>query len=400
MSPHLPLPPTWRRLAQTLLLLFAGLFAGCGGGGDGGVGTGGTGTYAAGPISGFGSVIVNGIRFDDAGASVIDDDDNPLGRDALQLGMTVAIDAGAVHSDATGRRATASRIRLGSEIAGPVSAVDAAAGTLVVLGQTVRAGPSTVFGTDLAGGLAGIAVGRGVEVYARYDAASGRYQATRIDTRDAAAGWHLRGPVAELDAAAQRLRIGALELDYAAARQRPATLAVGDIVRVRVSQVPGPFGGWVVDAFGAAVRTPSDRDEVELEGRVSGFVSATRFSVDGVPVDASAARFPDGSTGLRLGAPVEVSGALRGGTLIATEVSLEDEDEDVERGFEFEGRIEAVDGALRTFRLRGNTISWARADLQLEGGTLADIVVGREVEVEARLAADGVSLEATHIEFD
>lgn len=398
MTSHLPLHNTWRRLAQTLLLLTAGLLFGCGGGG--GVGTGGTGTYAAGTITGFGSIIVNGIHFDDGSASVVDDDDVVRSRDALKLGMTVGIDSDAIVSSTGGRRATARHIRLGSEIAGPVSAVDMAAGSLSLLGQTVRVGPLTVFDADIVGGLAGIAVGRSIEVYAQYDAASGRYQATRIDARDAAAGWHLRGPVAAVDTAAQRLRIGALDLDYAAARQRPAMLAVGDIVRVRVSRVSGAFGGWVVDAFGSAVRAPSDRDEVELEGRVSGFVSATRFSVDGVPVDASAARFPDGSAGLRLGAHVEVSGALRGGTLIATEVSLEDEDEELERGFELEGPIEAVNRAQRTFRLRGHNISWARGDLRLEDGTLADIVVGREVEVDAQLAADGVSLEATHIEFD
>ena len=119
-----------------------------------------------------------------------------------------------------------------------------------------------------------------------------------------------------------------------------------------------------------------------------------------MPVDASAARFPDGSAAVRTGALVEVSGRLRSGVLIASEVSLEDEDDDADRGFELSGTIEAVDSSARTFRLRGNIVSWARSDLQLDGGTLADIRVGREVEIEARLASDRVSLEATHIEFD
>ena len=388
------------RLTRTVLFLMAAVLVGCGGGGEGGVGTGGTGTYAAGAITGFGSVIVNGIRFDDSSASVVDDDDAPRGRDALKLGMTVGIDSDAIRSDATGRSATARRIRLGSEILGPVSAVDTGAGTLTLLGQTVRVGPSTVFDSAFRGGLGSVRVGQTIEVYGQFDAATGGYDATRIEAAGAAAPSHLRGPVAAVDATQRQLRIGALTLGYAAASNVPATLAVGDIVRVRVRLVAGPFGGWVVDAFGTGVRTPDDRDEAELEGRITSFVSTTQFSVNGVPVDASAARFPDGSAGVRAGALVEVSGRLRSGVLIASEVSLEHEDDDGNRGFELKGRIEAVNSGERTFSLRGNVVSWARSDLRLDGGTLADIVVGREVEVRALLAGDRVSLEAKRIEFD
>jgi hypothetical protein len=393
-------PSTLRRWLQGLLWLAAAALAGCGGGGDGGVGTGGTGTYVLGTVSGFGSVIVNGVRFDDSAAEVLDDDDAALGRDALGLGMRVAIDSDAIRTDTTGRSASARRIRVHSELAGPVSAVDTAAGTLVMLGQTVRIGALTVFDETITGALAGIGVGQTIEVYAVYDAARGSYEATRIQRRDPAAVWHLRGPVAALDTAAQRLRIGNLVFDYAAAANRPATLAVGDIVRVRVRLVAGPFGGWVISAFGSGVRSLEDRDEAELEGRIAGFVSATRFSVNGLPVDASAARFPDGSAGLGDGVRVELRGALRGGVLLASEVSIESDDDQRERGFELHGAIQSVDAAGRTFQLRGYTVSWARSDLRLDDGTLDDIRVGRSVEVKAQLAADRSRLEATRIKFE
>ncbi|HET9821328.1 MAG TPA: hypothetical protein VFQ16_05830, partial [Burkholderiaceae bacterium] len=45
--------------------------SGCGGGVETG-GTGASNTYAEGPITGFGSVIVNGVRFDDRSADVED----------------------------------------------------------------------------------------------------------------------------------------------------------------------------------------------------------------------------------------------------------------------------------------------------------------------------------------
>ena len=75
--------PPARATARHLLIQFAAaaaLLAGCGGGGDAGTAPFGTGTaaatssYAAGAISGFGSVIVNGVRFDNSKAKVSDDD--------------------------------------------------------------------------------------------------------------------------------------------------------------------------------------------------------------------------------------------------------------------------------------------------------------------------------------
>jgi hypothetical protein len=386
---------TLRRWLHGLLLLAASALAGCGGGGDGGVGTGGTGTYVLGTINGFGSVIVNGVRFDDSAASVLDDDDLARSRGDLKLGMRVAIDSGAIRSDASGRSATANRIRVFSELAGPVGSVDTAAGTLGMLGQTVRIGAATVFDEGIGGALAGIAVGRTIEVYGLYDAASGRYDATRIELRDATAPWHLRGPIAVLDSTRQRLRIGSLDLDYGGARNRPASLAVGDTVRVTVREVAGPFGGWLVTAFGSGVRTPDDRDEAELEGRVGRFVSATQFSVNGVPVDASAVNGAGVSDGVR----VEVRGVLRGGVLKASELQIESDDDEPQRRFDLRGAIESADPAARTFRLRGYTVSWARSDLRLDDGTLADIRAGRGVEVEAQLAANRSGLEATRIKF-
>ena len=387
------------RIATSLLFTavsLAAVLAGCGGGG---VGTGGTGTYAAGPITGFGSIIVNDVRFDDSSASVIDDDDGVRNRSELKLGMTVAIDSDAIRGDATGRAATASRIRLGSEIVAPVTSVDPVAGTLNMLGQVVRITPQTVMDERLAGGLVAIRVGQLLEVYGQYDAANGRYNATRIEPRLALATWHLRGPITALDTARTSLRIGSTSFSYAAAAGVPADLAVGRFVRVRVDRVAGPFGGYVVTAFRIGVRTPEDRDEAELKGLITDFASAANFSVNGLSVDASSASFPDGSSGLGLGARVEARGTVRGGVLRATRVSIETDDEALARGFELKGLITSVDAAARTLTLRGETVSWARADLQLDDGTLADIKVDRDVEVRAQLSADRTRLEATRIKF-
>ena len=70
----------------------------------GSAGTGATtSTLTEGPITGFGSIIVNGVRFDDSAAAVSDDDDAASGRDRLKLGMQVEVESESV-SDASGKK--------------------------------------------------------------------------------------------------------------------------------------------------------------------------------------------------------------------------------------------------------------------------------------------------------
>ena len=154
-----PLVPLRRAasLALTLsLALSAALIAACGGGGDtpAVAGASQATAYAAGPISGFGSVIVNGVRFSDDSASVSDDDDNSRGRSELKLGMMVEVDGQGLDHAAGSARAL--RIRFGSEIVGPINRIDSAGNSLVVLGQTVEIKPTTVFDDSITGGLAGL----------------------------------------------------------------------------------------------------------------------------------------------------------------------------------------------------------------------------------------------------
>lgn len=390
--------PLTRIMLMLLLSLSIGmtLLAGCGGGG--GVGTGGTGTYAAGPITGYGSIIVNGVRFDDSSASVLDEDDGSRARSELKLGMTVEVDGGGISTGSSGETATATRIRFGSELVGPVAAVDRVAGTLSVLGQTVAVAVETVFDDRLSGGLAAVSVGQIVEVYALYDADTGTYNATRIEPRAVAAAWRLRGPVAGLDTAARTLRIGTATFAYGSASDVPATLANGSFVRLRLNLLPDA-GRYVVASFGVGSRPPQDGIEARLKGRVTAFTSSASFSINGLPVDASSASFPNGTAGLRLGARAEAEGPVVGGVLVATRVKVESDQDVRDRGFEVKGSITSADAAAGTFVIRGVTVSTARIDLRLDDGTLADIVQGREVEVQAQLSADRTRFEATRIKF-
>ena len=389
-------PGRWLRALWLLALL-----ASCGGGVD----SGGTGaspqSFASGPITGFGSVIVNGVRFDDSAASVTDDGGTPRSRDDLRLGMTTEIRGSAITVDASGSTvAAASSISFGSDLLGPLSSIDLAAKRLVVLGQTVAVSATTVFDdSSVPGGLPALTVGEVVEVYALFDAAAGRYSATRIERKSAAAAYRLRGVVSGLDTAAKAFSIGSERISYAGfAGTLPATLANGSFVRVRLQ--PAQVGGvWLVAGLSDGFQQPREFDDVRLEGSINAFTSAVQFSVNGVPVDAGGVTPPPG---LALGVRVEVEGISRGGVLVAAKLKVKDAGGGGgNQEFELRSAITSVDAANLSFVLRGVTVQYSLTApaTDFRDGTAANLAVGVNVEARGMLSADGTRLQAARITF-
>lgn len=403
----------WRTCAATSVMT-AALLAGCGGGSSADVPAAGAGTattasdtYSQGPISGFGSIVVGGVRYDDSRAAVTDEDGVSHHRSALKLGMTVQVEAGVVtraaghaggsNSPAANASAAASRIRFGSEIVGPVGAVNSAAGTLQVLGQTVTVTSATVFDDSLVGGLAALAAGAVVEVHGIRDTATGATVATRIEPKAGATRYRLRGAVAALDSTAKTFTIGGVTVNYAAVTPAPGGLANGQAVRVLL-QTTQSSGAWVATALGNGMRLPEGTvREAHIEGLITAYTSSTAFTVNGLVVDARSATFPDGSTGIVLGARVEVTGSVTNGKLVATEVEIEERRDAGKRALQLHGDISSIDTAAKTFVLRGVTV-WYGGSVVYEGGGESSLVVGRAVAVRGVLAADRTRFEARSIE--
>lgn len=325
-------------LALAAVLLSSGLLSSCGG-----VGVGGTGTYGSGPITGFGSIWVAGVRFIDTTAEVIDEDGQQLMVSDLKLGATVTVVGDTLVTDGAGvASAKATRITLGSAIVGPVQGVDAAAGVLQVLGQAVRVRPDTVFDEALADGLSSVLAGQVVRVYGLHDASRGGYQATRIEPASGAAVWRLRGPVLSVDAAASKLTMGNATIRYEAATGVPADLtervASGRAVRLRIAAATDPdrAGELVAVSFAEADQPLDDVQEARVGGLVSDFgdfATTRRFSIGGVPVDATNAEI-QGETRLKLGADATARGPVRGGVIQATLVIAPAEPQTSARFFE------------------------------------------------------------------
>mgnify|MGYP003386669568 CR=1 FL=1 len=374
---------------------------GCGGGGGSfaGVSSGGTGFVSVGTVRGFGSVIVNTIRFDDSSATFTDDDGSVRSRDDLRLGMVAAVD-GANVSTTTG---TARNVSFGAQIVGRITAIDLNNRRFFVLEQRIEVTGSTIFEAEtvdvvpgLPLGLASLAVGDVVEIHG-FSKSEG-LSATRVQRRSSGTQiFRVQGEVGNHDPAARTFRIGTLRIEYhstptADVRFTPVN---GTQVRVRlVAANPAP-AVWAATRIARAESSGTEGAKSEVEGNITAFTSASAFSVNGIVVDASSIATPPG---LALGVRVEVKGSFLGGVLVAREVELEDGARVDNLEFEFEGTILPVVG--NTFVIRGVTVDFIALAPTYINGTAAKLIGYTGVlDVKGTAGPSGTNINATRIEF-
>ena len=354
-------------------------------------------SYSQGTITGFGSVFVGGVRFDDSTAAVADEEGNSRSSSDLKLGMMVEVDGGTINRAAA--TALAVRIRWGREIVGPVGTINTAASTVQVLGQTVLVTSSTVFDSTLSGGLSALTAGAVIEVHGILDPANGRVVATRIEPRAGALAFKLRGVIAALDTTAKTFTINGQLISYVGlpSGNVPPGLTNGQVVRVLL-QTTQVGGVWVATGLRGGLRLPDAHHEAHVEGVITVFTSATNFEINGLRVDASSASFPDGTAGVVLGARVEVEGTVTNGVLVATKVEIEARRTPDQRPLELRGEMGNLDTTVKTFALRGLTV-WYGGTVEYQGGSEALLANGRRVEIKGGLSSDRTRLEARRIEF-
>ena len=384
-----------RNWVRTLLMSL--FLVACGGGVESG-GTGGnaTASYASGPITGFGSVIVNGVRFDDSGASlkVADADGAARNRDDLKLGMTINVRGTPIAADDS---SVATSIVYGSTILGPITSINTGAAALTVLGQSVDVVATTVFDLSQGGAINPLSVGNVIEVYALFDAATQRYRATRIERKASVLFYSLRGVVTNLDTTTRTFMIGTERISYAALGNDVPTGLGNSIVRIAL-QTSLINGVRPALRLKNGVTEPQDRDEVRIEGLISVFRSSADFSVDGVLVNASQASFPDGTAGLGLGVRVALQGTVSNAVLSATRVQIKSQTQVEDDGFELRGLITSIDRVAQIFVLRGVIVSFA-GTVVYQGGDATQLATGTNVEVKGSLSGDGTRLVAARITF-
>lgn len=321
------------KFTRTIALIATALLvSACGGGGSsdnpdppppsGGITRTG---FSFGPISTFGSVVVNGVRYDTTTA-VITVDDSPGTEDDLRVGQVVLV-AGTFNANLTTGIATA--ISFDENVEGPVQSIDLAAGQLVVLGQTVTTGPATSFDDDIQpASLAGLVVGDIVEV-SGLTRADGSIDATRIEKKPAGSEFEVHGTVSNLDAVNFRFSLNALVVDYSGAALDDfpgGQIANGQFVEAKGTTLngAGQLVATRVEFEGPTINGDAD-DRLEIEGFITRFASPQDFDVAGVPVTTNGSTVFEGGTAADLGpgVKVEVEGSLNAsGVLVASKVDI------------------------------------------------------------------------------
>jgi Domain of unknown function (DUF5666) len=128
----------------------------------------------------------------------------------------------------------------------------------------------------------------------------------------------------------QSFSVDGIPVDASSSSTAPQGLATGSRVEVQGDMVNGTLRARRVELEDDHEGDDNGTESSELEGRVTSYTSPTSFSVDGIPVDASAA-----PTTLSVGVHVEVHGTVNNGVMLASRVKIEgsdsDDDEDDEK---------------------------------------------------------------------
>jgi hypothetical protein len=283
---------------------------------------------AHGPITGFGSIIVNGVHYG-VDAAAVSVNGEPAAVSDLALGQLVTVVG---ERDAEGVNGEADSVAFDSNVEGPVQALDVANGSLVVLGQTITMNEATVISLGARPPrVDSLVVGERVQV-SGFVTVGGTILATRVAERSPTARLRVRGMVTNLDRARSRFRLNDLTVDYSAA--------------VLIDGFPGgaPSNGDGVVVEGERLNAgdqlhaeelvrddddfePEEGEEAEIEGLITRFVSNVDFDVAGSAVTTSAATVYEGGTlaNLQLNVKVKVTGRVNStGVIEARKIEVKD----------------------------------------------------------------------------
>lgn len=363
---------TRTNLARQLFILSVSvLVSGClsgggSGGSDGGggqtAGISGTGD-SVGTVNGFGSVIVNGVRFDTSDADVFIDGIQGS-QDDLEIGMVVIVN-GDIEGEFDG---TARRIDFDHTLQGPVEAVDQETGEITAVGLTIQTDKSTVF---LNTSLANIVNGE-VILVSGYHAPNGVINASYIQELTGAPQTQVdaEGFVQALNAPGRRFQIGNLQVEYSTAviNEENAVLAEGALVEV-VGTRTAPGADLIanqITVLNGSLGNPGA--DLNLEGIVNSYVDNSNFRIGTQPIDIGTATDKDLTDEVPGdGQRMHVQGSIDdSGTLVAHRYYVIPEN-----NYRISARLDFVSDSFNQFQLF-NQVHWFLIITQFEDSSLTN----------------------------
>ena len=329
------------RIAAITIAAASLLAAGCGGGGGGGSDAGSnppgepppppsggitrTGfAVAIGPITGFGSVWVNGVRYVTDGETTYIKDGVEVAEQAeFEVGEMVVIKGGI---DDNNVNATADVVESNDIVEGPVSSHDTVASQIVVLGQTVQISATTSVDDSCPADLTTVPA---VEIYGTVDA-NGVIDASRVECRDGTWDGVMEINGIATNVTATTFEINGFSIDYSNAILDDSFPTAGVISENDPVEAKGDsLNGNTLEADSVEYKgnrfEDNEGDHIEVEGFITRFQSATDFDVSGIPVTTlESTTYEGGSVGsLAPNLKVEVEGEFdSNGVLNATKVEI------------------------------------------------------------------------------
>jgi hypothetical protein len=400
-----------KRLSALFYLLgvvgLVGLLGGCGSGGDGApsgpvTGSASGSAAASGTITGFGSVFVNGKKFETSGSSFVVDGESGKSQGDLKIGMTVL-----VTGSFNGNQRSASSVRQKDAVEGLVQSVAADGLSLVVMGQTVLVDSTTIIDDNILNRsiLTLVAGTDSVEVngHIRPDGIIG---ATLIEKKLAGTVTpEVRGFVKNHNDAAKTFQIGNLTVNYATALINDMPIPNGANWNTLFVEVKGTNFNATTTTLIATKVEPEDQgvqqaDEFEVEGFVTQVVGPGDFFVGTTHVQTTPnTEFRGGTIDeIVVGTKLSAEGRLGNGILTAKQVKFHE-------SVKLEGNIAAINLAENIFTitgLSGVTVSVnSQTEFKANGGNtitdLNDLQVGDHVRVRGHVGGSN-SVIATLVE--
>lgn len=393
-------------LALTLLAMAT---AGCssGGGGESGgaaAATTVTTTASEGPIAGFGSVIMNGVRWDTDSAE-FEINGSPGSQSDLDVGMIVRVE-GQRFADGSAR---ADRVIFESGLRGPVRRLENLgpdARALEIFGiRAIVSRADTVFdGTD----LDSLATDTVVDL-SGFVNGNGELEATHLRLRSGpfvnVTEVKLFGTVSGLAGGSFMIGTSEIRFDETTLLEDFGPDGLRDGLEVRVEGLLLANDAVGATEIEAPRRGRDDRfAEYEIQGVVSDFLSISDFRVAGQRVDASSAQFePNDPALLRDGVRVEVEGPIdASGVLIAEEVKFRSNRVRIHAEVASDADVDVASDRIWLLGIPIDLDATTRVRDQrddLDGFDLDDVRAGDFIEIRGVARSDGRVI-ATRFERD
>lgn len=318
---------------------------------------------SVGPITGFGSIWVGGVRFDVSNAEFIrNGQTSHQGQNSFHVGEIVNIE-GSVNED--GVTGVATKVEFDRKLSGLVSSTSTDGITFRVLGQRVETDVLTLFtGFD---SLAELTVGNVVEISGSRTP-EGTWIASTINRTQIAfvvgeSELEVEGRITVVNDAIQTFKVGDLTVNYSTSILNGVadlTQAAGQYIEIQ-SQKNLENGQLVASKIEPENEYPQfeNGSYTKMDGRITDFSNTQAFDVNGQStiLTESTILVDGGANDLGLGAHIGLEGMINDNGILEAEKITIRQSADTNSATTLEARIELIDGEINELVILGTTVT-------------------------------------------